>query len=116
MWNTDLMPIVEVFIIDCLSHFSFRWMSLGNQLSGVRLVDEGLRARFKAAYPDVEVQPPSPPRASVMEVDSVATPQLRSPFAATEPKSTNTQFGEHVAPETSYPSEEKPMPVDVEIS
>ena len=23
-------------------------MSLGNQLSGVRLVDEGLRARFKA--------------------------------------------------------------------
>ncbi|KAK9275167.1 hypothetical protein L1049_022428 [Liquidambar formosana] len=39
------------------------WMSLGNQLNGVRLVDEGLRARFKAAYPDVEVQPASPPRA-----------------------------------------------------
>ncbi|XP_047341303.1 N6-adenosine-methyltransferase MT-A70-like [Impatiens glandulifera] len=37
------------------------WMSLGNQLSGVRLVDDGLRARFKAAYPDVEVQPASPP-------------------------------------------------------
>ncbi|CAN4127893.1 unnamed protein product [Withania somnifera] len=35
------------------------WMSLGNQLQGVRLVDEGLRARFKAAYPDVEVQPVS---------------------------------------------------------
>ncbi|KAL6500900.1 hypothetical protein OROHE_025097 [Orobanche hederae] len=31
------------------------WMSLGNQLNGVRLVDEGLRARFKAAYPEVEV-------------------------------------------------------------
>lgn len=47
-------------------------MSLGNQLNGVRLVDEGLRARFKAAYPDVEVQPPSPPRSSAMEVDSGA--------------------------------------------
>lgn len=41
-----------------------RWLSLGNQLNGVRLVDEGLRARYKAAYPDSEVQPPSPPRAS----------------------------------------------------
>ncbi|CAL5055164.1 unnamed protein product [Urochloa decumbens] len=40
------------------------WLSLGNQLNGVRLVDEGLRARYKAAYPDVEVQPPSPPRPS----------------------------------------------------
>lgn len=37
------------------------WISLGNQLNGVRLVDEGLRARFKAAYPDVEFQPPDPP-------------------------------------------------------
>ncbi|KAJ3680162.1 hypothetical protein LUZ60_016440 [Juncus effusus] len=46
------------------------WLSLGNQLNGVRLVDEGLRARFKAAYPDVEVQPPSPPRASApMDID-----------------------------------------------
>ncbi|XP_075508714.1 N(6)-adenosine-methyltransferase MT-A70-like isoform X1 [Primulina tabacum] len=45
------------------------WLSLGNQLQGVRLVDEGLRARFKAAYPDVEVQPSSPPRtAMAMEV------------------------------------------------
>ncbi|XP_047081757.1 probable N6-adenosine-methyltransferase MT-A70-like [Lolium rigidum] len=40
------------------------WLSLGNQVSGTRLVDEGLRARYKAAYPDFEVQPPSPPRAS----------------------------------------------------
>jgi mRNA m6A methyltransferase catalytic subunit len=32
----------------------------GNQLSGVRLVDESLLARFKATYPDVEVQPASP--------------------------------------------------------
>jgi mRNA m6A methyltransferase catalytic subunit len=47
-----------------------RWLSLGNQLNGVRLVDEGLRARYKAAYPDVEVQPPSPPRTSApMDVD-----------------------------------------------
>ncbi|EPS70414.1 hypothetical protein M569_04344, partial [Genlisea aurea] len=38
------------------------WLSLGNQLQGVRLVDEGLRARFKAAYPDVQVHPTSPPR------------------------------------------------------
>ncbi|TVU27966.1 hypothetical protein EJB05_19472, partial [Eragrostis curvula] len=46
------------------------WLSLGNQLNGVRLVDEGLRARYKAAYPDVEVQPPSPPRTSApMDVD-----------------------------------------------
>ncbi|AES67837.1 putative N6-adenosine-methyltransferase MT-A70-like protein [Medicago truncatula] len=51
------------------------WMSLGNQLSGVRLVDEGLRARFKAAYPDVEVQPASPSRASAMELDSSVAAQ-----------------------------------------
>jgi mRNA m6A methyltransferase catalytic subunit len=50
--------------------FFIRWLSLGNQLNGVRLVDEGLRARYKAAYPDVEVQPPSPPRTSApMDVD-----------------------------------------------
>ena len=91
-------------------------MSLGNQLHGVRLVDEGLRARFKAAYPDVEVQPPSPPRASAMELDSGAAPQMRSPFAATESKSTATQFAEPVAPETAYVSDEKSMAVDVDIS
>ncbi|CAI0473036.1 unnamed protein product [Linum tenue] len=69
------------------------WMSLGNQLDGVRLVDEGLRARFKAAYPDVVVQPASPPRASAMEI-------TRSPF------------GDHnnAAPQTSYASEEKHVP------
>lgn len=65
-----------------LVDFIFRWMSLGNQLQGVRLVDEGLRARFKAAYPDVEVQPASPPRASAMEIDSntaqYATPEENS--------------------------------------
>lgn len=44
------------------------WISLGNQLNGVRLVDEGLRARFKAAYPDVEIQPPDPSTKS--ELDS----------------------------------------------
>ncbi|CAH8353434.1 unnamed protein product [Eruca vesicaria subsp. sativa] len=46
------------------------WLSLGNQLSGVRLINEGLRARFKASYPDIDVQPPSPPRASTMETDN----------------------------------------------
>lgn len=60
---------------------SIRWISLGNQLQGVRLVDEGLRARFKAAYPDVEVQPPSPPRAAAMEVDP-APCQMRNTESA----------------------------------
>lgn len=91
-------------------------MSLGNQLNGVRLVDEGLRARFKAAYPDVEVQPPSPPRASAMDLDPGSAAQMRSPFAATESKSTATQFAESLAPETAYASEEKSMAVDVDIS
>lgn len=62
-----------------------RWLSLGNQLQGVRLVDEGLRARFKAGYPDVDVQPSSPPRAAAapMEVDRPS----RSPFVEGETKS-----------------------------
>ncbi|GER25763.1 N6-adenosine-methyltransferase MT-A70-like protein [Striga asiatica] len=47
------------------------WLSLGNQLQGVRLVDEGLRARFKAAYPDVDVQPSSPPRTAAMDDNTV---------------------------------------------
>ncbi|VYS62238.1 unnamed protein product [Arabidopsis thaliana] len=46
------------------------WLSLGNQLNGVRLINEGLRARFKASYPEIDVQPPSPPRASAMETDN----------------------------------------------
>ncbi|XP_010436773.1 PREDICTED: N6-adenosine-methyltransferase MT-A70-like [Camelina sativa] len=46
------------------------WLSLGNQLNGVRLINEGLRARYKASYPEVDVQPPSPPRASAMETDN----------------------------------------------
>ncbi|KAJ6712717.1 N6-ADENOSINE-METHYLTRANSFERASE CATALYTIC SUBUNIT [Salix purpurea] len=87
------------------------WMSLGNQLEGVRLVDEGLRARFKAAYPDVVVQPSSPPRASAMEIDSTAS-QMRSPFSVTEGKSMATQFADRAAPETVYTSEEKPMALD----
>eukprot|EP01018_Ginkgo_biloba_P012825 Gb_00271 [translate_table: standard] len=67
------------------------WMSLGNQLHGVRLVDEGLRARFKAAYPDVEVQPPSPPRAPVAEAEAAA--QARSPFTGIETKVTPEHVG-----------------------
>lgn len=53
------------------------WLSLGNQLNGVRLVDQGLRARYKAAYPDVEVQPPSPPRTSTpMDVDQSSSQKV----------------------------------------
>ncbi|KAH9621007.1 hypothetical protein KSS87_004544 [Heliosperma pusillum] len=59
------------------------WLSLGNQLNGVRLVDDGLRARFKAAYPDVEVQPTSPPRSSAMDID----PGVRTPFSGAETSS-----------------------------
>ncbi|XP_022923570.1 N6-adenosine-methyltransferase MT-A70-like [Cucurbita moschata] len=73
------------------------WISLGNQLSGARLVDEGLRARFKAAYPNVEVQPASPPRAS-MDIDSGAA-QLRSPFAVSDPK---PAYGDPTIPEVPY--------------
>ncbi|RVW91695.1 N6-adenosine-methyltransferase MT-A70-like [Vitis vinifera] len=90
------------------------WMSLGNQLNGVRLVDEGLRARFKAAYPEVEVQPTSPPRTSAMELDS-NTAQIRSPFPGMESKSTAAQFAEPTAPEAAYPSEEKSITLDVEM-
>lgn len=89
-------------------------MSLGNQLNGVRLVDEGLRARFKAAYPEVEVQPTSPPRTSAMELDS-NTAQIRSPFPGMESKSTAAQFAEPTAPEAAYPSEEKSITLDVEM-
>ncbi|CAM8951300.1 unnamed protein product [Rhodiola kirilowii] len=90
------------------------WMSLGNQLSGVRLVDEGLRARFKAAYPDVEVEPASPPRASGMEVDSA--PQTRSPFTGgMESKPMSDQFPNGSAPESTFTSQAKPMNVDSEM-
>ncbi|KAI4343151.1 hypothetical protein MLD38_027687 [Melastoma candidum] len=84
------------------------WISLGNQLNGVRLVDEGLRARFKAAYPDVEVQPPSPPRASAMEIDSTG-PQSRSPFTSADPAK-STSFSDSGAMRASY---DKPSDVDI---
>ncbi|KAF9624840.1 hypothetical protein IFM89_015394 [Coptis chinensis] len=58
------------------------WISLGNQLNGVQLVDEGLRARYKAAYPDVKVHPSSPPRTSAMDIDS--TPAQTSSSAYVE--------------------------------
>ncbi|KAJ4840910.1 hypothetical protein Tsubulata_001103 [Turnera subulata] len=89
------------------------WISLGNQLDGVRLVDEGLRARFKAAYPDVLVQPPSPPRPSAMEIDSTAS-QMRSPF--TESKTNASQFVEHATADTAFAAEGKPIAVDVEMA
>ncbi|CAA6663344.1 unnamed protein product [Spirodela intermedia] len=62
------------------------WLSLGNQLNGVRLVDEGLRARFKAAYPDVEVQPSSPPRPSSAAEGDPSAAQMRSPYVGSESK------------------------------
>ncbi|KAI6695180.1 hypothetical protein NL676_022890 [Syzygium grande] len=71
----------------------YLWLSLGNKLSAGLLVEEGLQARFKPVYPDVEVQPASPPRASVMEVD-LAAAHMRSPFAAADPKSAFAQFSE----------------------
>ncbi|XP_051114801.1 N6-adenosine-methyltransferase MT-A70-like isoform X2 [Andrographis paniculata] len=82
------------------------WLSLGNQLQGVRLVDEGLRARFKAAYPAVEVQPPSPPRTTAMEVDRPAT-SSRNPFVEGETKTLGNQFTDSTGPTASYPSEAK---------
>ncbi|XP_027085035.2 N(6)-adenosine-methyltransferase MT-A70-like [Coffea arabica] len=90
------------------------WMALGNQLNGVRLVDEGLRARFKAAYPDVEVQPASPPRASssAMDVDLNAA-QVRNPFAAGELKTSGTPYVEATAPGLAHASQEKPTSPDV---
>ncbi|XP_004309585.1 PREDICTED: N6-adenosine-methyltransferase MT-A70-like isoform X2 [Fragaria vesca subsp. vesca] len=92
------------------------WMSLGNQLSGVRLVDEGLRARFKAAYPEVEVQPASPPRASAMEADSNAT-QTRSPFSEAKPtEAAAPQQAEPAGPDAPA-SEVKPtLSTDVEMA
>jgi len=77
-------------------------------------VDEGLRARFKAAYPEVEVQPPSPPRASAMEVDSNPPAHVRSSFVGVESNSSAMQFSEGRAPAAAYASEQKPMNHEVE--
>lgn len=89
-----------------------RWMSLGNQLSGARLVDDGLRARFKAAYPEVEVQPQSPPRPTAMEMET------RSPFAGGESKPMLSQFSDVRPPEQAYSAaaESKPMNLDGEMT
>lgn len=66
-------------------------MSLGNQLNGVCLVDEALRARYKAAYPDHVIQPPDPParsggqgnKASVQDNDSASIQTKSSPAVST---------------------------------
>ncbi|KAG0490290.1 hypothetical protein HPP92_007153 [Vanilla planifolia] len=68
------------------------WLSLGNQLSGVRLVDEGLRARFKAAYPDVDVQPPSPPRRAPSDDPESINMRARSPFSSSGAKQSSNRF------------------------
>lgn len=49
-------------------------------------MDDGLRSIFKAVYHEVDVQPHSPPWASVMEVES--------PFAGVESKLMSTQFSD----------------------
>ncbi|OMO79848.1 MT-A70-like protein [Corchorus capsularis] len=85
------------------------WISLGNQLNGVRLVDEGLRARYKAAYPHVDVQPASPPRASTMEIDSSSS---RSPFAT----DSRAQFGDPAGPDAGHAPEERAMAVDTDMA
>ncbi|RWV92236.1 hypothetical protein BHE74_00048368 [Ensete ventricosum] len=91
------------------------WLSLGNQLQGVRLVDEGLRARFKAAYPDVEVQPASPTRTtSAMDADS-STTQMRAPFVGVEMKQPTDQFMEPAA-SAGYASVGKPAAPDAEAA
>ncbi|PHT37894.1 hypothetical protein CQW23_21467 [Capsicum baccatum] len=81
-------------------------MSHGNQLEGVRLVDEGLRAWFRAAYPDVDVQPASPPRLFAMEVDSSSN-QKRNTFAVGELKSAGTKVAEATAPDASNATKQK---------
>ncbi|KAK4421476.1 N6-adenosine-methyltransferase MT-A70-like [Sesamum alatum] len=91
------------------------WLSLGNQLQGVRLVDEGLRARFKAAYPDVDVQPSSPPRTAAMEVDRPAPPS-RNPFVEAETKSSGPQFAEPTGPAVPYNLDTKAMSVDGDMT
>ncbi|WRX19545.1 MT-A70-like - like 2 [Theobroma cacao] len=85
------------------------WISLGNQLNGVRLVDEGLRARYKAAYPHLDVQPASPPRASAMEIDSTSA---RSPFAT----ESRAQFADPAAPDAGLAPEERAMSVDGDMT
>lgn len=87
-------------------------MSLGNQLSGARLVDEGLRARFKAAYPDVAIEPPSPPRSSEMDVDPIDN-QVRTPFSGLDTKSVPQSFTQAAVVEAAYVSEEKPLDVEM---
>lgn len=78
---------------------------MGNQLHGARLVDDGLRARFKAAYPDVEVQPPSPPRiAAAADTDPNAA-QAKSPFISTDTKQPVTQYREST-PQGGFASSE----------
>ncbi|KAJ6820226.1 putative N6-adenosine-methyltransferase MT-A70-like [Iris pallida] len=92
------------------------WLSLGNQLQGVRLVDDGLRARFKAAYADVEVQPPSPPRASsAMDPDSTAA-QITSTFTGADPKQHANQYMESTTQGGYASSGGKPMTAEVEAA
>nr|ABR17536.1 unknown [Picea sitchensis] len=88
------------------------WMSLGNQLNGVRLVDEGLRARFKAAYSDVEVQPASPPRAAPVS-DGEATAQAKNRFSGMEAKVTPEHMP--MTGSENYASEEKFVAKDSEM-
>ncbi|XVF51235.1 hypothetical protein PTKIN_Ptkin04bG0168300 [Pterospermum kingtungense] len=78
-------------------------------LNGVRLVDEGLQGRYKAAYPHVDVQPPSPPRASAVETDS--TP-ARRPFAT----ESTAQLADPAAPDAGDAPEERAMGVNADMA
>lgn len=114
-WIANLFWEVESYVPINGWSLVIRWLSLGNQLQGVRLVDEGLRARFKAAYPDVEVQPASPTRTtSAMDADSSAS-QMRAPFAGMEMKQPTDQFMEPVA-SAGYASVGKPAAPDAEAA
>lgn len=87
VWRLVSLCLPAIIILNFFFLFFLSsWLSLGNQLNGVRLVDEGLRARFKAAYPDVEVQPPSPPRASSAAEADPGAAQMRSPYVGSESK------------------------------
>eukprot|EP00246_Nothoceros_aenigmaticus_P005351 TRINITY_DN17335_c0_g1_i1.p1 TRINITY_DN17335_c0_g1~~TRINITY_DN17335_c0_g1_i1.p1 ORF type:complete len:230 (+),score=17.43 TRINITY_DN17335_c0_g1_i1:47-691(+) len=79
------------------------WISLGNQLSGVRLVDEGLRSRFKAAYPEISIQPLDPTSG-----DGDFTAQTRSPPGQTSIKVDST--------DAAASAEEKVVLSDVEMA
>lgn len=98
-------------------------MSLGNQLNGVRLVDERLRARYKAAYPDQVIQPPDPPtRTGGQEVNKASAVHGNDSAASTQTKSSTHKIEIVTAVSTVTVSsaivtsvDEKILPQDTEM-